>query len=139
MTSYTYGGSIGGMQTGLSYNNITGTDNPEILVGSSGNDYIKGLSGSDILYGGGGFDKLEGGSGMDRFAFQVGQGYDTIIGFNSSQDKILLPSDISYGQLTFNNVNGMLDIIYNNQVWMRIDNTTANTLASTVFTQNSIL
>jgi Ca2+-binding RTX toxin-like protein len=137
--AYTYGGSTSGLVAGLTYNNITGTDNAEMIVGGAGNDYIKGLSGSDILCGGAGYDKLEGGAGLDRFVFQVGNGYDTIIGFSSSQDQIILPTNITYGQLSFDNVGGGLNIIYGDQVWMRIDSTTATTLASTVFTYNSTL
>jgi Ca2+-binding RTX toxin-like protein len=150
MSGYTYGGGSSATQTGLSYNPITGTDNADVLVGGTGSDFIKGKNGADIMYGGGGFDKLEGWSGADRFAFEVGNGYDTVVGFMVGQgDKILLPSNITYSQLSFESVTEVsssglgtsvgLNIIYGGQVWMRLEgfSSSTSTLAHTSFTYDS--
>lgn len=132
--TYTYGGSGStGLQTGLVYNNITGTDFADTLCGTSGHDFIRGLGGNDILVGGAGYDVFEGGLGADRFAFQVGLGYDTVKSFTIGQDKILLPSNITYGEISFSQQNGGLAVIYGGEVWMQLEGITAVSLSSTNF------
>jgi Ca2+-binding RTX toxin-like protein len=45
----------------------SGTDNDDILVGTSGVDTINGGAGNDTITGGMGFDTLNGGAGDDIF------------------------------------------------------------------------
>lgn len=53
---------------------ITGTNEDDVLQGSSGNDTINGLGGNDTLYSGGGNDTLNGGAGNDFIQVQGGIG-----------------------------------------------------------------
>jgi len=76
-----------------SIENVTGSINDDLLIGSNGNNTIKGLSGSDqlqghdgndVLIGGFGQDVLFGEVGADRFVFTLTS--DSVVG---SSDKIL--------------------------------------------------
>ncbi|MFQ5940782.1 MAG: calcium-binding protein [Nitrososphaerales archaeon] len=49
--------------TGVGY--IVGTNNNDVIFGSSGNDLIYGLGGDDIICGNGGNDIINGGEGDD--------------------------------------------------------------------------
>ena len=58
-----------------------------------GNDTITGGAGADRILGGLGADRLTGGGGADRFdmlvaAHSTGTAYDTLVGFDASQDRI---------------------------------------------------
>ena len=57
---------------------ITGTNNPDILVGGSADDTILGLGGNDTLSGGAGNDTIDGGPGNDIIT--GGPGIDTLTG-----------------------------------------------------------
>jgi Ca2+-binding RTX toxin-like protein len=90
---------------------VSGTAGNDSLVGGPGDDTLDGGAGDDTLVGAGGDDSLIGGSGRDRvdgrqgndwleggpgadtFAFTWGPGVadaDTIVGFVSATDKIVL-------------------------------------------------
>jgi len=58
---------------------ITGSEGDDILTGTSATDRIVGLGGDDILAGGAGNNILDGGSGYDTYAFNLGDGVDTIL------------------------------------------------------------
>ncbi len=62
-----------------------GLGNDELFNGA-GNDTVRGNSGNDTLFGGAGDDRLSGNSGADTFAFFEGNGDDTIVAFNTSED-----------------------------------------------------
>ncbi|TPG53303.1 glycosyl hydrolase family protein, partial [Roseomonas nepalensis] len=62
----------------------------QTVTGSVGNDTIKGGAGDDWIIGGAGNDALSGGSGRDTFVFSSWDGHDTINGFVSGEDHILL-------------------------------------------------
>ncbi|HZF70559.1 M10 family metallopeptidase, partial [Sulfuricurvum sp.] len=57
------GGS--GIDTLIGFENITGSNYDDVLVGNVSGNVINGLAGNDIIYGGVGFDLLSGGSGND--------------------------------------------------------------------------
>ncbi len=146
MTTYTYGGSSTGSQSSLSYTVSWGTDYSELMTGTGINDYIRAKNGNDVLVGGGGFDLLEGSGGGDRFKFDPGNGYDTVNNFNYSQgDRILLPSGITFSQLSFDygvtaagylgGSNSGLNIMYQGAVWMRLEGNTSS--VSTPFSINN--
>jgi Ca2+-binding RTX toxin-like protein len=50
---------------------LTGTGNPDVLIGTPGSDRIDAFAGDDIVYGQGGSDRIDGGKGGD---FLVGDG-----------------------------------------------------------------
>ena len=52
-----------------SYNNITGTDSANTLIGSTGSDSFSALSGDDIVLGGGTSDIVDLGAGNDSVNF----------------------------------------------------------------------
>jgi Ca2+-binding RTX toxin-like protein len=85
--------------------NLFGTAYDDVIEGGAGNDTLYGYGGNDTLIGGGGSDLLIGGAGADTFVFlasDVGNGVDTIAGFNfSDNDKIDLRDMLSgYDPLT---------------------------------------
>lgn len=59
----------------------------DVLHGGDGKDILNGGRGDDIIYGDRGKDTLKGNSGADTFAFQRGDGKDTILDFRSN-DKL---------------------------------------------------
>lgn len=75
---------------------ITGDDKNNRLSGNGGKDYISGLGGNDVISGGAGKDVLRGDEGKDSFvfdtdkAFQLSDGSDRILDFNTRQDRIVL-------------------------------------------------
>ncbi|HEX2594521.1 MAG TPA: calcium-binding protein [Rhizomicrobium sp.] len=83
-----------------------GMDN---LSGGDGNDTINGGDGNDFINGGLGSDTLNGGAGADIFNYQshytsfgnetasesTGRWYDTIVGFNTAEDKFDLPTAVT--------------------------------------------
>lgn len=88
----TLAGTIGlaGLGNALA-NVITGNAGANRLTGAGGNDTLLGGEGADTLDGGHGADSLVGGPGADRFRFAApGLGADTIDGFESGVDAILL-------------------------------------------------
>ncbi|MCH8863209.1 MAG: M10 family metallopeptidase C-terminal domain-containing protein, partial [Proteobacteria bacterium] len=96
-----YAGSAGGVRvdlalgTGLngdaegdtltSIENLTGSDNRDILLGDGGANILTGGGGNDVLWARGGDDTLFGGDGIDRLAGLAGD--DTLIG-GAGNDKL---------------------------------------------------
>jgi subtilisin-like proprotein convertase family protein len=67
------------VQTGGSGNqNLSGTDEADILLAKSGQDTLSGLGGSDVLCGASGNDTFTGGEGADHLG--GGSGNDTLTG-----------------------------------------------------------
>jgi Ca2+-binding RTX toxin-like protein len=69
----------------------------DTLRGGAGNDYLLARTGNDQLQGGAGDDTIISGTGNDRFIFSTARtfntadlGIDTIFGFESGKDKIVL-------------------------------------------------
>lgn len=88
--------TIAGEIPQLSFNNIAGTSNNDILVGTLANDNIDGFSGSDILKGQNGDDRIEGWQGND---FLVGNQGDDILSGGDGADSLWgnQGSDIGFG------------------------------------------
>lgn len=61
---------------------LTGSNDDNILDGSDGNDFLNGLGGDDTLIGGTGDDRLAGGRGIDSYS--GGDGFDEIIFFDTA-------------------------------------------------------
>jgi Ca2+-binding RTX toxin-like protein len=66
---------IGGAAT----DTLTGGNGWDFLDGGAGNDTLTGGAGNDILRGGRGVDTLYGGAGNDTYAFNRGDGADTVL------------------------------------------------------------
>ena len=75
--------------------NLTGAVNSA----EAGNDVLNGGAGDDRLFGGAGRNLLTGGTGADTFVLSSA-GTSTITDFTDGQDKIGLPSGLSFGQLS---------------------------------------
>lgn len=78
---------------------LTGNRFPDIIRAHDGDDRIRGMEGNDIVHagrgddfilGGPGDDTLRGGHGSDTFLYDLGDGRDTIVDFNSGIDHIAL-------------------------------------------------
>lgn len=83
----------------------------DILTGGAGDDSLSGLNGADRLSGGAGDDRLignlgadllEGGEGADIFVYKSAAEsttirFDTIVGFDPSEDRVDLPFDLAGG------------------------------------------
>jgi uncharacterized delta-60 repeat protein len=67
----------------------TGSGNDR-LGGGDGNDTLNGGLGDDHLNGGAGVDALTGGAGGDKYVFDNLNGIDTVTGFVSADDTIVL-------------------------------------------------
>ncbi len=92
---------------GLHGDRLTGASGDDTLRGGAGADTLSGGAGVDQLRGGAGNDHLTGGGGIDRFIFRNHDGQDTIAGFVSGSDRIVIelaPTDPQDIQLRFSEV-----------------------------------
>ncbi|MHC2424237.1 Ca2+-binding RTX toxin-like protein [Bradyrhizobium elkanii] len=83
---------------------LTGGLGADILSGGTGNDTLRGNDGADILDGGAGGNRLEGGIDADTYIYNVGADdyiYDATNYGDTSIDKIVMPSGIELGDLSF--------------------------------------
>jgi Ca2+-binding RTX toxin-like protein len=78
---------------------LLGNNGNDQLQGNSGNDRLSGGHGQDVLIAGLGRDQLTGGTNADIFVLNQGSG-DCIITDFQPQDRLALPTDISFGDLT---------------------------------------
>ena len=79
---------------------LVDTSNVQNVIGSAYNDQITGDAGANRIAGGGGADLLVGAGGGDTFVYtstadSTGSSYDTIIGFDSTSDRIDLPGAVT--------------------------------------------
>ena len=73
--------------------NVNGSGFDDVISGDFTANFLYGFNGNDALDGREGNDRLEGAAGNDRYAFTVAPGStnaDTIVGFASGADKIVL-------------------------------------------------
>ncbi|MDJ0737662.1 MAG: endonuclease/exonuclease/phosphatase family protein [Nostocaceae cyanobacterium] len=95
---------------------LIGTRGDNTIHGRGGDDFIVGGRGDDLIFGGGGNDKVVGNYGADTFVLAVGEGTDTIYGFNPKQgDLIGLAGDLSFGQLSIERDRAKTIISWENQ------------------------
>jgi RTX calcium-binding nonapeptide repeat (4 copies) len=78
---------------------LRGERGDDTLLGGSGNDRLVGGDGDDLLDGGTGENVLNGGSGRDRFVLNS-NGISVIEDFEIGIDRIVLPSGVSYNELS---------------------------------------
>ncbi|MEM9151065.1 MAG: fibronectin type III domain-containing protein [Cyanobacteria bacterium P01_F01_bin.3] len=130
--------------------NIVGTDGDDIIFGGAvrdiidggaGNDQIFGEKGRDVLTGGDGDDLLNGGSlnnlltggsGSDTFVLEVG-GDSRILDFTLGEDFIGLTDGISFGQLSIEKRGQNALIFVNDEIALRVMNTSVEALTEDVF------
>ena len=96
---------------------LTGNDGDDVIDGGAGNDTLKGNSGNDTLIGGKGNDRLEGSYGDDIYIWNLGDGFDTIYdynGGNTDNDTIKFGEGISFEDLLFERDGNDLVIYVNN-------------------------
>lgn len=79
---------------------LEGGPGNDSLRGGAGNDSLFGEAGDDLIFGGPGNDTLHGGPGSDIYALAVGDGTDVILVFEDGQDKIGLPTELPFDQLS---------------------------------------
>ena len=98
-----HGGQDGDwIRGGSGHDLIYGGSGDDVIMGDAGNDTIDAGMGDDLIIDSGGDDTLVGGHGADTFAFTPGHGDDTIVDFDTANDKIDLSrvtSDITFEQL----------------------------------------
>lgn len=63
------GDGEGGTDRLISIENVTGSNQNDLLIGNSAANHIRGLNGDDEISGGGGADTLEGGAGIDTLLY----------------------------------------------------------------------
>ena len=96
---------------------LTGNDGDDVIDGGAGNDTLRGNSGNDTLIGGKGNDRLEGSYGDDTYIWNLGDGFDTIYdynGGNTDNDTIKFGEGISFEDLLFERDGNNLVIYVNN-------------------------
>lgn len=93
---------------------LTGAAGNDTLNGLAGNDRLEGQSGADTLRGGTGGDYLLGGFGSDVYAYNPGDGFDTIreqgTGTGDGNERIVFGAGITLANLTFTRV-GNTDLL----------------------------
>jgi Ca2+-binding RTX toxin-like protein len=83
------------------FENITGGDGNDFLVGNAADNDISGGNGDDIILGWSGNDTLSGGSGLDIAV--GGSGADTVHGNN--MDDILVAASLTYANESTSSIN----------------------------------
>jgi Ca2+-binding RTX toxin-like protein len=75
---------------------LRGLGGNDTLEGENDNDRLQGGGGDDFLDGGSGTDTLRGDSGADGFAFEAGNGADTVLDFADGQDEIVVTGNFTF-------------------------------------------
>lgn len=75
---------------------LIAAEGDSMLFADEGADILLGGAYDDYLWGGDGNDTLSGGEGNDFFAWDIGEGIDTITDFNTAQDVLRLRSDFDW-------------------------------------------
>jgi len=88
---------------------LYGGNGNDDLLGEAGNDFMWGFFGNDTLQGGAGNDTLGGEAGADVFIYFANADADTIIGFQSGQDKIRVLGQTAFD--TFSEVQAAATIV----------------------------
>jgi len=70
-----------------------------ILRGGAGSDRLIGGAGDDVLEGGSGNDVLKGSRGSDTFVIAAGSDHDTVVDFNSLEDRIVISGSVAPSDL----------------------------------------
>ena len=83
---------------------IQGTKNPDVIIGTLGNDNIAGKEGDDVIIATQGFDTLTGGNGNDVFFYsQIDAQNDLITNFEPGSDRLDLSEPLKLSGYDGNN------------------------------------
>ena len=88
----------------------SGTAYNDVIYGNGGDDTLRGKDGNDILVGGKGNDELYGDKGNDTIIWNLGDGLDTVIDYNTGINTIQFGEGITFERLTFERDNRNLYI-----------------------------
>ncbi len=77
-------------QGGDGHDSLFGGNGLQWLYGGAGDDDIKAGSGDDFLGGGFGDDVLSPGAGVDLIRYALGDGHDSVLGYDATEDFIAL-------------------------------------------------
>lgn len=117
---------------GAGDDNLKGKAGNDVLEGGAGNDRIFGDDGDDILSGGAGDDLLNGGDGADTYILALGEGIDTILGFNVGEDLISLAEGLTFGDLSFEQVGSRTAITVGEETLALLNGVNAAELEATL-------
>jgi Ca2+-binding RTX toxin-like protein len=113
---------------------LFGNGGNDTLFGGNGEDLLWGGDGNDLLNGGNGDDLLNGGAGRDTFVLtRNGNGTDTLQDFTVGQDTLGLAGGLSFGQLSFTNVNGSAAIRFGTETLGLLTGVSADLLVASSF------
>ena len=123
------GGGSDTLLGGNGNDTLSGGNGHDTLLGGNGADTLAGGAGRDLVEGQKGNDVLEGGGGRDTFAFNRGDGSDTITDFELGIDHIQIGRGASrLGQLDFEQVGDDVLVSFRN-VEIMVENTAVDDLA----------
>lgn len=106
----------------------------DLIYGGDGDDRLLGNYGDDILWGGPGNDTLFGNGGSNIFVLAVGEGTDTIRGFNLRQgDLIGLAGGLTFGQLSVAQDLGEALIAFEDEILAILSGVKASDLTEAAF------
>jgi Ca2+-binding RTX toxin-like protein len=86
LTDQTVAGGDAAGDTIANFENAVGSDLDDFILGNDQNNRLSGGGGLDFISGARGNDVLIGGAGADNFAFDTGDGHDTITDFTAGVD-----------------------------------------------------
>lgn len=102
---------------------IVGTEEPDILEGTSADEKLVGLASRDLLQGSGGKDTfvggpgedmLSGGTGADTYVFSIGDGPDIVKDAGGDNDRIVFTDGIRSGDVRITEEAGGLRVTREN-------------------------
>ena len=133
---------------------LLGLQGNDTLVSKRGNDTLEGRQGNDTLYQGSGKTVLEGGNGRDVlrgrsgnatfyggngsdiFALDTGKGVVTVQDFSAVKDKIFLPDNLGFSDITLRQQGRNTVVKDSNDVLATLANTKASELTAANFTSS---
>jgi Ca2+-binding RTX toxin-like protein len=110
---------------------LRGNKGSDLLMGNLGRDILLGGDGNDILLGGKGCDRLTGGNGNDLFVVQNKPGIDQVMDFTDGQDKLILPNNLKFEQLSLTQQGQDVLISCSSNPLMLLHNVSSNLITKT--------
>ena len=99
---------------GVGDDTLDGNGGNDTIYGGPGNDYININNATNTVHGGTGNDYINGSSGNDTYHYNRGDGFDTIVEYNGSNDKIIFGEGITKENLSFYADRNSLRILIDN-------------------------
>ncbi|MEO0801988.1 MAG: 5'/3'-nucleotidase SurE [Cyanobacteria bacterium J06642_2] len=126
------------VDAGDGHDEVRGNSGNDTLLGGAGLDRIFGGEGDDFIRGGEGDDVLKGDSfrpelGNDTFVLAAGEGTDTIRDFQIGEDLIALADGLTFGDLSFSDVDGVAEIAFGDETLAILNRVSAGDLNADAF------